>query len=217
MPALERVRPELERAAKAVAAARATGAFVQPGDARVLRALEVPMDSVRVLIVGQDPYPTRDFPVGWSFAVDAHTRPLPASLRNIFRELHADIGCAPAASGDLSHWVDQGVLLLNRVLTVVAGSAGSMRGIGWEEVSLALIRALAAHNPDLVVVLWGTDAAKLSSEFSADRCIMSAHPSPLAAHRGFFGSRPFSRVNDLLVQSGRAPIDWCLPAMSQLW
>lgn len=183
------------------------GRYLPSGD-RVLRAFARPLDEVRVLIVGQDPYPTPGHPIGLSFAVDAHVRPLPRSLTNIYRELHDDLGIPPAAHGDLSAWSDQGVMLLNRVLTVSPGQPGSHRGWGWEEVTAHAITALAARDQPLVAILWGRDAAALRPLLGATAVIESPHPSPLSAARGFFGSRPFSRSNALLEGAGSAAIDW---------
>lgn len=190
--------------------------YLPAGDA-VLRAFTQPMDAVRVLIVGQDPYPTPGHPIGLSFAVEQHVRPLPRSLTNIYRELHDDVGIEPAAHGDLSAWSEQGVLLLNRVLTVGAGAPASHRGWGWEQVTEAAIRALVARRgPDgtplpLVAILWGAQAQSLSALLEGAPIIASPHPSPLSAHRGFFGSRPFSRANAALEAQGSAPIDWRIP------
>jgi uracil-DNA glycosylase len=174
----------------------------------VLRAFERPLADVRVLIVGQDPYPTPGHPVGLSFSVEPHVRPVPRSLQNIYRELHDDLGLPIPAHGDLSAWSDRGVMLLNRVLTVQAGIAGSHRGKGWEEVTEAAIRALVARGGPLVAILWGRDAANLAPVLGATPIIRSAHPSPLSASSGFFGSRPFSRANELLVAQGAQSIDW---------
>lgn len=185
--------------------------YLPAGD-KVLRAFQRPFDDVRVLVVGQDPYPTPGHPIGLSFAVDAHVRPLPRSLANIYRELHDDLGVAPAEHGDLSAWSDQGVLLLNRVLTVAPGAAASHRGWGWEKVTEHAIRALVARDRPLVAVLWGRDAANLRPILKGTPTVESAHPSPLSARRGFFGSRPFSRVNALLQQQGAPAIDWRIPA-----
>ena len=211
LPILSTVVEPLERAAEAVRAKDVAGFEVLPPQDRVLRALHMPLDSVRVLIVGQDPYPTPGHAVGLSFSVAPDVRPLPGSLRNIFRELVDDIGCPAPGSGDLSPWSAQGVLLLNRVLTVQAGEAGSMRRSGWEEVTLAIVRALAALPQPPIAILWGADAGALESEFDPRYCILSPHPSPLSARRGFFGSRPFSRVNALLAAQGRLGVNWALP------
>lgn len=188
------------------------GSTFLPAERHVLRAFAAPLADVRVVIVGQDPYPTPGHAIGLSFAVDAAVRPLPRSLANIYRELHDDLGIDPAAHGDLSAWSDQGVLLLNRVLTVAPGRAGSHRGIGWEEVTACAIRALAERGGPLVAVLWGRDAATAAPLLAGVPIITSVHPSPLSAHRGFFGSRPFRRVNSALQVQGSAPIDWRLPA-----
>ncbi|WP_152351593.1 uracil-DNA glycosylase [Brachybacterium subflavum] len=179
-----------------------------PSGQNVLRAFTRPLADVRVLIVGQDPYPTPGHPIGLSFAVEEHVRPIPRSLQNIYKEMQEDLGIAPAPHGDLSAWQDQGVLLLNRVLTVAPGSPASHRGKGWEAVTEAAIRALAARGGPLVAILWGRDAQNLQPMLSPTPCITSPHPSPLSASRGFFGSRPFSRANTLLEQQGADPIDW---------
>jgi len=186
----------------------AAGRRYLPAGDRVLRAFARPLADVRVLIVGQDPYPTPGHPIGLSFAVDAHVRPLPRSLANIYRELNDDLGIPPASHGDLSAWSDQGVMLLNRVLTVSPGAPGSHRGWGWEAVTEHAIRTLAARDQPLVAVLWGRDAANLRPLLGPVPIIESPHPSPLSASRGFFGSRPFSRANELLEQQGAEPIDW---------
>jgi uracil-DNA glycosylase len=188
----------------------AAGRGYLPAGDRVLRAFQRPLENVRVLIVGQDPYPTPGHPIGLSFAVDAHVRPLPRSLSNIYRELHDDLAIPPAPHGDLSAWSDQGVLLLNRVLTVRPGTPASHRGWGWEKVTELAIRTLVARDQPLVAILWGRDAAGLRPLLGATPIIESAHPSPLSASRGFFGSRPFSRANEMLAAQGAAPVDWSL-------
>lgn len=179
-----------------------------PAGANVLRAFTRPLADVRVLIVGQDPYPTPGHPIGLSFAVEEHVRPLPRSLQNIYAELRDDLGIDPAPHGDLTAWQDQGVLLLNRVLTVSPGSPASHRGKGWELVTETAIRALAGRGGPLVAILWGRDAQSLRPMLGDIPQIASAHPSPLSASRGFFGSRPFSRANEMLEAQGASPIDW---------
>jgi uracil-DNA glycosylase len=164
-----------------------------------------------VLIVGQDPYPTPGHPVGLSFSVDPQVRPLPRSLSNIFRELVDDVGVPPPSSGDLSPWVSRGVLLLNRVLTVSPGKPGSHRGKGWEDVTAHAISALVQRDQPLVAILWGRDAQTLTPLLGNTQIVASVHPSPLSAHGGFFGSKPFSRVNEHLKSLGAQPIDWTLP------
>ena len=183
--------------------------YLPAGDV-VLRAFTRPLADVRVLIVGQDPYPTPGHPVGLSFSVAPDVRPLPRSLVNIYAELEADLGIPPAPSGDLTPWFTQGVLLLNRVLTVRPGAPGSHRGKGWEDVTACAIEALAHRGGPLVAILWGRDAQSLAPQLQGIPQIASAHPSPMSARYGFFGSRPFSRANEALVAQGATPIDWRL-------
>lgn len=190
----------------------AAGRHYLPAGPNVLRAFSDPFDAVRVLVIGQDPYPTPGHPIGLSFAVDPHVRPVPRSLANIYRELESDLGVPPAAHGDLRAWSAQGVLLLNRVLTVEAGAAGSHRGKGWEAVTDQAVRALVARDKPLVAVLWGAQAASVRPLLGDTPVVASAHPSPLSASRGFFGSRPFSQVDALLAAQGAAPVDWALPS-----
>lgn len=190
----------------------AAGRAWLPAGTAILRAFEQPLDDVRVLIVGQDPYPTPGHPIGLSFAVDAHVRPLPRSLQNIYRELVADLGVPMPSNGDLTPWSRQGVLLLNRVLTVRAGEPGSHRGIGWEDITAAAIKALGDREGEpLVAILWGKDAQSAAVLLQDVPVIASAHPSPMSADRGFLGSRPFSRANALLEELGGEPVDWTLP------
>ena len=210
--ALEPVAPRVAAMGEFLRAEVSAGRRYLPAGANVLRAFTRPFADVRVLIVGQDPYPTPGHPIGLSFAVERDVRPIPRSLANIYRELHDDLGIAPVAHGDLSGWADQGVLLLNRVLTVQAGASGSHRGKGWEEVTEAAIRALVARGAPLVAILWGRDAGTLRPMLGATPVIASAHPSPLSASAGFFGSKPFSRANELLEAAGAAGVDWRLPA-----
>ncbi|ROP60613.1 uracil-DNA glycosylase [Curtobacterium sp. PhB115] len=190
----------------------AAGRHSLPAGADVLRAFTTPFDAVKVLVVGQDPYPTPGHPIGLSFAVDPAVRPVPRSLANIYKELATDVGVAPPVHGDLRAWSDQGVLLLNRVLTVQAGDAGSHRGKGWEAVTDQAVRALVARGTPLVAVLWGAQAGSVRPLLGDTPVVASAHPSPLSASRGFFGSRPFSQVNALLEAQGAEPVDWALPA-----
>ena len=202
-----------EQVGERLRARRAAGEQVLPAPEHILRAFRQPFADVRVLVLGQDPYPTPGHPIGLSFAVDRHVRPLPRSLANIHRELHDDLGITPPAHGDLSAWTDQGVLLLNRALSVRAGAPGSHRGLGWEQITEAAVRALCAHGTPLVGLLWGADARRMAPLLTAAGAgvVESPHPSPLSAHRGFFGSRPFSRVNRLLEAAGADPVDWRLP------
>ncbi|WP_313551088.1 uracil-DNA glycosylase [Corynebacterium sp.] len=175
----------------------------------VMRAFELAPSAVKVLIVGQDPYPTPGHAMGLSFSTQPGVRP-PRSLINIYKELEADLGVELSAQGrgdgDLTAWFNQGVMLLNRVLTVEAGNAGSHRGMGWEAVTEAAIRAL--NRPELVAILWGKDAQSVGRFIPDATIIASPHPSPLSARRGFFGSRPFTRANEALVKAGSQPVQW---------
>jgi uracil-DNA glycosylase len=188
----------------------AAGRTYLPAGPNVLRAFTQPLSAVRVLIVGQDPYPTPGHAVGLSFSVAPDVRPVPRSLANIYREYAADLDLPLPTTGDLSPWTERGVLLLNRVLTVAPGQAGSHRGKGWEAVTEQAIHALVARSEPLVAVLWGRDARNLAPMLGSTPRIESAHPSPLSASGGFFGSRPFSRSNQLLSDLGAAPVDWRL-------
>ena len=188
----------------------AAGRRYLPAGDNILRAFTTPFADVRVLIVGQDPYPTPGHPVGLSFSVEPSVRPVPRSLQNIYRELGSDLGLPTPSNGDLTPWSRQGILLLNRVLTVAPGVSGSHRGKGWEAVTDQAIRALVARGTPLVAILWGRDAQSLVPMLGSVPRIESAHPSPMSADRGFFGSKPFSRANALLVEQGAEPVDWSL-------
>ena len=181
-----------------------------PRDELVLRAFSRPLREVRVLILGQDPYPNPGHPVGLAFAVAADVRPIPRSLTNIYTELRDDLGLIPATHGDLTPWFEQGVLLLNKVLTVEPGRSASHRRRGWEKVTERAVDALVQRGGPLVAILWGRDAQTLVPRLGDVPYVASAHPSPLAARHGFFGSRPFSRTNALLVEAGGEPVDWSL-------
>jgi uracil-DNA glycosylase len=189
----------------------AAGRTYLPAGANILRAFQQPFKEVRVLLVGQDPYPTPGMAIGLSFAVDPQVRNLPGSLVNIYREMSQDLGCPPPSNGDLTPWTRQGVLLLNRALTTAPGKPAAHRGKGWEEVTEQAIRALVARGGPLVAILWGRDARNLRPLLGQVPAIESAHPSPMSADRGFFGSRPFSRANEMLVKQGAQPVDWRLP------
>jgi len=209
--ALARVEDDVHRIGAWLRAETDAGRPYLPAGPAVLRAFEDPFDRVKVLVVGQDPYPTPGHPIGLSFAVDPHVRPVPRSLQNVYRELHDDLGVTPPPHGDLRAWSEQGVLLLNRVLTVGVGEPASHRGKGWEAVTERAVEALVARDRPLVAVLWGAQAASVRPLLGDTLVVASAHPSPLSASRGFFGSRPFSAVNDLLVAQGADPVDWTLP------
>ncbi|MFF0744747.1 uracil-DNA glycosylase [Streptomyces sp. NPDC004111] len=189
----------------------AAGRTYVPAGVNILRAFQQPFDEVRVLIVGQDPYPTPGHAVGLSFSVAPDVRPVPPSLDNIFWEMHTDLGHPRPSNGDLTPWTKQGVLLLNRSLTTQPRKPNAHQGKGWEQVTEQAITALAARGKPLVAVLWGSNARSLKRLLGGVPCIESVHPSPRSADGGFFGSRPFSRTNELLVQQGAAPIDWQLP------
>ncbi|HSK22469.1 MAG TPA: uracil-DNA glycosylase [Egicoccus sp.] len=192
-------------------AEQAAGRRFLPRGEQVFAAFQQPFDAVRVLLVGQDPYPTPGHAIGLCFSVAPDVRPLPASLRNIFTEYRDDLGLPEPTNGDLTPWVRQGVLLLNRSLTVAPGAPASHRGKGWEAVTDAAIDALVRRGGPLVAVLWGRDARSLAPRLDGVPRVESAHPSPLSARSGFFGSRPFSRANALLAEQGAAPVDWRLP------
>lgn len=211
-PALAPLHEDLARLDAFLRAETEAGHAVLPAPEHRLRALGLPLEAVRVLVVGQDPYPTPGHAVGLSFSVAPDVRPLPGSLRNLFTELHDDTGLPVPASGDLSPWSERGVMLLNRVLTVRAGDAGSHRRRGWERVTEAVVRALVERGGPLVVVLWGKDAQTLRPLLGGAAVVEGVHPSPLSARRGFFGSRPFSAVDRELAALGAGPVDWSLPA-----
>ncbi len=208
--ALEPVAEQIAAMGAFLRAEVAAGRTYLPAGTNILRAFTSPLRRARVLIVGQDPYPTPGHPIGLSFAVDRAVRPIPRSLANIYTELHHDLGIVPPPHGDLTRWTAQGVVLLNRVLTVAPGAPASHRGRGWEQITDAAIAALVRRGGPLVAILWGRDAQSLQPALGNVPVIGSPHPSPLSAARGFFGSRPFSRANELLVRQGGEPIDWQL-------
>jgi len=212
LPILEPERDNLAALGEFLRAEGAAGRPWLPAGDAILRSFATPPRDIRVLIVGQDPYPTPGHPIGLSFAVAPDVRPLPRSLQNIFRELVDDVGIPRPTSGDLTPWTAQGVMLLNRVLTVGAGEPGSHRGKGWEQFTETAIRGLVERiDEPLVAILWGRDAQSLEPLLEDVPVIASAHPSPMSADRGFFGSRPFSRANALLDDLGGDPVDWSLP------
>lgn len=211
LPALQPVEETVAELGRFLRAEVAAGRGYLPAGDVVLRAFSLPLPEVRVLVVGQDPYPTPGHPVGLSFSVAADVRPVPRSLANIHRELVDDLGVPEPTTGDLTPWFEQGVLLLNRVLTVCPGTPGSHQGRGWEAVTERAVRALAARGGPLVALLWGRQAQAVGPLLGPVPRIESAHPSPLSARSGFFGSRPFSRANDHLARQGAAPLNWRLP------
>lgn len=209
--ALAPVQGELNDLANFLELEQRSGFQIAPDFDDIMRAFRMPVDAARVLIVGQDPYPTPGHAIGLAFAVDARARTFPRSLSNIFTELEADVGTVRPERGDVSSWVAQGVMLLNRVLTVRTGEAGSHRGRGWEAVTERAIQVLVQRNAPLVTILWGKQAATLGPLLGIGAVIATAHPSPLSARRGFFGSKPFSRTNAVLGEQGADPIDWSAP------
>ena len=211
--ALRPVEGDIEAMGRFLRAEVAAGRSYLPDGDHVLRAFSRPLADVKVLILGQDPYPTPGHAVGLSFSVAPHVRPLPGSLRNIVTELCSDLGVAPPATGDLTPWSGRGVLLLNRVLTVEPGRAAAHRGKGWERVTECALEALARRGGPAAAILWGRDARTAATALGDIPWVASPHPSPLSASRGFFGSRPFSRVNELLVRQGGEPVDWALPSV----
>lgn len=208
VPVLKPVEPVIARMGEFLRGEVVAGRQYLPAGDRILRAFGQPLSSVKVLIVGQDPYPTPGHAVGLSFSVEPDVRPIPRSLQNIYKEYVADLGFEPPANGDLSPWERHGVLLLNRCLTVQPGKPAAHRGKGWEAVTDAAIDGLVARGGPLVALLWGRDAQALTPRLGKTPIVASVHPSPMSADRGFFGSRPFSRVNELLVQQGGEPVDW---------
>lgn len=210
VPVLAPVAEQIHTMGEFLRAESAAGRGYLPAGSDVLRAFSYPFDEIKVLIIGQDPYPTPGHAMGLSFSTQPGVRPLPRSLGNIFKELSSDLDIPAPADGDLTPWSRQGVALFNRVLTVQPGNAGSHRRKGWEEITEVAIRALAQRDQPLVAILWGRDAQSTQQFLGDTPCVMSPHPSPLSASRGFFGSRPFSRTNELLSAQGAEVVDWRL-------
>ena len=194
-------------------AEKAAGKHIFPKGSQWFRALDLtPLDSVRVVILGQDPYHGPGQAHGLCFSVSPGVR-TPPSLQNIYKELRDDLGIAPAAHGFLEHWAKQGVLLLNNVLTVEQGIAASHKGKGWERFTDAVVRLVSERPDPIVFLLWGSHAQKKAASVDSGRHLVlkAAHPSPLSAYNGFFGCRHFSQANDFLAAHGQPPIDWTLP------
>lgn len=206
--ALAPVQEQMTSLLQEVGAMERCGTTILPPPQDILRAFTYPFQDVKVLIVGQDPYPTTGNSMGLAFSVRPGV-PIPPSLKNIFKEMTDDLGCEPLPNGDLSSWAEQGVCLLNRVLTVKSGASASHTGLGWETVTDQAVRALQERGTPLVGILWGRQAQKVAPMLPGVPLIETAHPSPLSARRGFFGSRPFSSANALLEQAGSSPIRWC--------
>lgn len=205
---LETCRNEVVAIATYLKVADAKGEIVVPALENIFAALNLAPEQVKVVILGQDPYPNSDHAVGLAFAVPPGTKTLPGSLRNILKEVETDIGQAPLTLPDLGHWVAQGVLLLNTTLTTVHGASNSHVRLPWNHVVAQILKVVIATNPKVVAILWGNAAANYAPQFANDRVVISAHPSPLSAHRGFIGSRPFSRTNEMLRLDQKAGITW---------
>ena len=208
--AMPQARPILESIELRLAARQSeSGESYLPASHQVMRAFEAPLSDARVLIVGQDPYPTRGHAIGLSFAVDPSVQPLPRSLNNILRELKDDLGRSVSAGGNLQQWASNGVLLLNRHLTTEETEPAAHENLGWSAFTDLAVSVLNnQRGRRLVAILWGNQAQQLASKLPDAQVISSAHPSPLSARRGFFGSKPFSTANRLLVEVGEPPIDW---------
>ena len=183
-----------------------SGERILPDRDLVFRALQTPPEEVNVVLVGQDPYPNLSDACGLAFSIKPRTSNLPASLMNIQKEIITDIGSTMTADGDLSRWSDQGVLLLNRVLTVKAGESASHNALGWQEITRAIVAHAATRGA--IGLLWGAHARELVPLFQPGNVVEGVHPSPLSAHRGFLGSKPFSRINSILIEEGKKPIQW---------
>ena len=181
------------------------GQDFQPSLDNIFRVFHLPFQKVKIVIVGQDPYPNPVHTMGLAFSVPANEKILPPSLKNIFKELESDLGIT-RIDGDLSDWSEQGVLLLNRTLTIGKNGINSHRNLGWQSITERIIKELGAAGK--IGILWGEDAKRLEPYFMKDRVITSVHPSPLSAYRGFFGSKPFSKTNAMLIEQGLSVIDW---------
>ncbi|MDR1300571.1 MAG: uracil-DNA glycosylase [Candidatus Nomurabacteria bacterium] len=210
--AMQPVEPDIRAMGEFLRAEVSAGRRFLPAPERIFRAFQTPLEDVKVLIVGQDPYPTPSHPIGLSFAVAAEVRPLPKSLQNIYQELSDDLGVSAPADGDLSRWAEQGVMLLNRNLSVEPSKPNSHQGKGWEKVTEAAVQVLNERDKPMVAILWGANARQLKAYLTSPKIkvIESVHPSPLSAHAGFFGSKPFSQANEFLEENGVAPVKWVL-------
>lgn len=205
---LEDCRDELADIDAVLNAVQVNGEINVPAWENIFAALTLAPDQVKVVILGQDPYPNSKHAIGLAFAVPKETKPLPGSLRNILMEVEANLGQPPQTLPDLAHWVAQGVLLLNTALTTVHGASNSHAGLPWDRIVANILNAVVATNPKVVAVLWGNSAQKYAPLFSPDRIVSGAHPSPLSAHRGFIGSEPFSKANEMLRMDYSERIDW---------
>lgn len=200
----------LSRVGKSLDSSPARKALMTPSHEKVLRAFSTPPESVKCVIIGQDPYPGEFQASGLAFSVEKMVRPLPPSLRNIYQELRDDLQISTPPHGDLIGWSQNRVLLLNRHLTTSLGEPGGHRSLGWSKFTDSVIRGLASTEQFFVTILWGREAQELKNFLRGRPIVESAHPSPLSAHRGFFGSRPFSKVNQLCDEAGALPVNWSL-------
>jgi uracil-DNA glycosylase len=205
---LANCRDELAEIDSYLSSAQNSGEIIVPDRENIFAALALAPEQVKVVILGQDPYPNLNHGIGLAFAVPNGTKPLPGSLRNILTEVEADLGQSPQTLPDLAHWVSQGVLLINTGLTTVHGASNSHAKLPWDRVVAQILKAVIAANPKVVAILWGKSAQDYASNFSPDRVVAGVHPSPLSAHRGFIGSKPFSKTNAMLRLDHREGIDW---------
>jgi uracil-DNA glycosylase len=205
---LANCRDELAEIDSYLNSAQDRGEIIVPDRENIFAALALAPEQVKVVVLGQDPYPNSIHGIGLAFAVPNETKLLPGSLRNILAEVEADLGQPPQSLPDLAHWVAQGVLLINTGLTTVHGASNSHAKLPWDRVVAQILKAVIAANPKVVAILWGKSAQNYASNFSPDRVVAGAHPSPLSAHRGFIGSKPFSKTNAMLRLDHREGIDW---------
>ena len=201
-------KSEVDEISRLLAIAEQSGIRVVPAIENIFTALTIDPSDISVVILGQDPYPTPNYAIGLAFAVPEGTKPLPGSLRNVFKEVESDIGRASVADCSLQTWVDQGVLLLNTSLTTESGIRAGHVTWPWEKIVQTILRHVVEVNPKVVAVLWGNHAKQFAQMFDVESIVESAHPSPLSASRGFLGSKPFSRVNETLVANQKQMINW---------
>jgi uracil-DNA glycosylase len=205
---LANCRDELAEIDSYLNSAQDRGEIIVPDWENIFAALTLAPEQVKVVILGQDPYPNSNHGIGLAFAVPIGTKPLPGSLRNILKEVEADLGQPPKTLPDLAHWVAQGVLLINTGLTTFHGGSNSHAKLPWDRVVAQILKAVIAANPKVIAILWGNSAQSYAPKFATDRVLVSVHPSPLSAHRGFIGSKPFSKTNAMLRLDHKEGIDW---------
>ena len=205
---LESCRSEIAQLDQALSECEDSGTQFVPTRSKIFAALEIPPSDVSVVMIGQDPYPSANHAIGLAFAVPSSTTPLPGSLRNLFKEIQSDTGKPSTSDASLSSWVSQGVLLLNTSLTTEIGERGAHASWPWEKVVRTVIAQVRNVNPKVVGLFLGNHARSFTDAFSPDSIVEASHPSPLSANRGFFGSKPFTRVNEILVTNNRSVISW---------